>query len=365
MDKGLAIGLCVFLLAAICNGAFAFPHKFVKGFAWENTWGSFWFFAMVLIPLLVLPLLVRDVFAIWHAAGTTVVAKTIVYGALWGLGCITFGIGISAIGLSLGFSIIMGLAIGVGSLLPLLVLHREVLATPAGYVSIAGIAVSIVGVGLCGYAGVLKERCRTANNDSRDSEMVGRSRMGTGIAICVLSGVLSACMNLGFAFAQQITDLARAPQYGNSAWSAGLVSWILIFLGGFCLCGPFCVGLMFKNSTWNKFTQSGACRDFGLTFAMGVLQFLVIFLYGVGAYHMGTLGTSLGYAVFMVLGIAVANLLGFLTGEWKGADRKSLTWLAVALVVLFAGVSLLSTGNAIRQQADVASSQGFESTKEV
>lgn len=347
MDTGFAVGFGLFLVAAICNGAFALPHKFVKSFAWENTWGSFWFFAMVLIPALVLPLLVEDVFAIWSEAGAALVVKTIMFGSLWGLGCVTFGIGISAIGLSLGFSIIMGVAIGVGSLLPLAILHGEILATPAGYASMAGVAVSILGVGLCGYAGILKERHWAANNDSRASSAIGGYRIGTGIAVCLLSGVLSACMNLGFAFAQQIADIARAPEHGNPAWSAGLVSWILIFAGSFFVCGPVCITMMLKNSTWKNFAQAEAGRDFGLTFLMGILQFAVIFLYGVGAYYMGALGTSLGYAAFMVLGIAVANLLGFLTGEWKGTGRNSLRWLAVALLALCSGIVLLSVGNAM------------------
>ena len=145
MDMSLIAGFGLFILAAVCSGAFAFPQKFVKNFPWENTWGSFWFFTMVIIPVVVTPFLVKDVFGIWSAAGSFEVIKTFVFGVFWGLGCITFGMGISAIGLSLGFSIIMGLAIGVGSFLPLAVLYPEVLSTNAGYVSIAGIVVCVMG----------------------------------------------------------------------------------------------------------------------------------------------------------------------------------------------------------------------------
>jgi len=250
MEWSLIAGFGVFLFAAICNGAFAFPQKFVKNFPWENTWGSFWFFAMVVIPAIVTPFFVKDVLAIWSAVDIAVLIKTYIFGILWGVGAITFGIGVSAIGLSIGFSIIMGLAIGVGSLLPLIVLYPEVLNTPAGNITIAAIAICILGVAICGYAGVLKERSIAANNTSDVSKKPEEKKAIKAIVICVISGLFSACLNLGFAFAQDITDLATMERFGNPGWCAGLVTWILVFAGGFTACGIYCVILLFKNSTW-------------------------------------------------------------------------------------------------------------------
>lgn len=346
METGLIAGLLVFLLSAVCNGAFAFPQKFVKNFAWENTWGTFWFFAMVVIPLIVMPFLVQNVTDTWSTAGTAKVINTILFGSLWGLGCITFGIGISAIGLSLGFSIIMGLAIGIGSFLPLITKHPEVINTPAGYVSIAGIIVSILGVAICGYAGVLKERSLEGENS--DTTHPQKKAITKGMLICLLSGFLSACLNLGFDYAEDITKLASTETFGNPQWCAGLVTWILLFTGGFLVCGPVSIVMLFKNGTWSNFRSPDIGRNLSLTFSMGLLQFGVIFLYGVGAFFLGDLGTSLGYALFMSLGIIVANLLGFISGEWKGASRQSINWIITALVILILGICLLSIADTMK-----------------
>ena len=48
----MIIGLAWILLASFFLGTFAFPEKLVKNFAWENTWGSFFFFAMWVVPLI-------------------------------------------------------------------------------------------------------------------------------------------------------------------------------------------------------------------------------------------------------------------------------------------------------------------------
>ena len=120
---------------------------------------------------------------------------------------------------------------------------------------------------------------------------------------------------------------------------------------------------MFKNGTWSNFKSPGLGRNLSLTFLMGILQFGVIFLYGVGAYFLGDLGTSLGYALFMSISIIIANLLGFISGEWKGASQKSVNWIIVAMVVLIVGNCLLSKGNSMQQHDNAQLSQSVNITK--
>ena len=80
---------------------------------------------------------------------------------------------------------------------------------------------------------------------------------------------------------------------------------------------------------------------------MAILHFVTVLLYGIGAYYIGDLGTSLGFAVFMSLSIIVANVLGFLTGEWKEAGTAAVRWVIVALGVLVISVCVLGYGNSL------------------
>ena len=94
MEMNLLLGSSFVLLAAVCNGTLALPQKFVKGFAWENTWGAFYLFTMVVIPAVVALLFLKSGLATWHQAGIVRVAIPIAFGFLWGCGMTCFGLGI-------------------------------------------------------------------------------------------------------------------------------------------------------------------------------------------------------------------------------------------------------------------------------
>ena len=357
METSLIAGFSVFLLAAVLNGAFALPQKFVKNFAWENTWGSFYFFTMLIIPAIVIPLIVDHSVDIWKVAGSETIILTIVFGGLWGVGAVTFGYAISMVGLSLGFSIIMSINVAVGSLLPLIFQHPEELGTASGNVIILGIIGAVIGMILVGYAGILKERALTAKEQGQQQSDAPKRRMNLGLVIGIISGVMSACLNLGFSYAAQITEIAKEPQYGNPPWAAGLVSWMLLFWGGFATAGGFAIILLFKNRTWKKFRGPDVGRNLTLTFIQGILHFANVTCYGFGAYYIGDLGTSLGFAVFLSLSILVANLMGFITKEWKGVGRKPVTWILAAMAVLVISVCILGYGNSLREKTDQQTSR--------
>ncbi len=57
--------------------------------------------------------------------------------------------------------------------------------------------------------------------------------------------------------------------------------------------------------------------------------------------------SQLGFGVDRGFGIvgSVGNINGFLTGEWKGAGKKSVAWIIGGIVILMLGVSVLARGN--------------------
>jgi hypothetical protein len=163
--------------------------------------------------------------------------------------------------------------------------------------------------------------------------------------MCAISGVLSACANLGFAFTAQVG--AAAQKLGASPVISGLGSWMLVYWGGFAATLLWFGGLQLRRGTWRKNFGPGALHDFGLAIWMGVLWFLAMIPYGMGAYYLGRLGTSVGWAISIAASLIVANTLGFFTGEWKTASSRSRNVLFAALAVLIAAMILLAKGNAM------------------
>ena len=43
----------------------------------------------------------------------------------------------------------------------------------------------------------------------------------------------------------------------------------------------------------------------------------------------------------------LANILGFITAEWKGAGAQSIRWIIAGLIVMVGGVCMLAWGNSM------------------
>jgi L-rhamnose-H+ transport protein len=273
------------------------------------------------------------------------VAVPVAFGFCWGCGMTCFGLGISKLGISLGYAVIMGLSVLVGSVVPLVTQHASEAFTAAGLLAICGIVTCTAGVAVCGRAGALREKSHSVGNDST------RPRAGQfakGLAICILAGILGSSINLAFCYAGEIVRLSEQ-EFGNSPPIATLSAWMLVFWGGFLATGPYCAYLLTKNKTWKNFTGKDA--GFNLTMAgiMGILHFLILFFYGIGAYYLGDLGTSVGWAACLSCGLLIANLAGFMTGEWRDASPQSRRWLLAGLAVLVLGVCILGVANQVQQ----------------
>lgn len=342
--NGLAIGFTLIVFAAICGGAFAVPIKMKKRYALENLYVIAAAITMVIIPLALAPFCLPHWELAIRNAGSTVIWRGLIFGFAWGLGAITFGYSISMVGLSLGYAVIMGINTAVGSILPFLAQSHQSALNPSGLVVMAGIVGCIVGVGICGWAGQLRE-----NRSQKSSEGLSTSqssgKFGLGLLMCVISGVLSACANLGFAFTSQVGEAAQ--QLGASPVISGLGSWMLVYWGGFAATLLWFGGLQIRKGTWRRNFGNGALHDLGLAAGMGTLWFLAMIPYGMGAYYLGRLGTSVGWAISIASSLIIANALGFFTGEWKTAPSASRRTLFSGLAVLILAMAVLAKGNSM------------------
>jgi len=237
-------GLLIAVGGGVLSGLFTTPMNFMA-WSWEASWFIYSVFGMVVFPWCLALGSVPELGAVYSAAyathGISVFAKVALFGAGWGLGSVTFGLGTNIVGNSLGFSIILGATAAFGSLIPLLVNHPDDVGKPVGEVNFLSLFVTVLGLAVLAYAGVVKEaeqqQGKTETIESivapgkpkykrvSDSLLqVGDTGRGsveapaaeaappsltTGLLFCAMSGTFSPMLNLALAFGQPIADAAR------------------------------------------------------------------------------------------------------------------------------------------------------------
>jgi L-rhamnose-H+ transport protein len=341
MNGDLAAGFGLILLGAVFGGTFALPSKFAGKIPWEALWGAFFVFVTLLLPLPLARLFLPEAVAIWKASGWALFLLPMAFGFLWGLGSFTNAISISLIGLSLAYAINFGMQTSTGSILPFLVQQSTHINTPHGRLILAGILVCVIGVCVCGYVGILKDRAMGKANVLGDAP---RPKIRRGVILCVISGVFCACLNLAFSFGAPMMALAQN-EFAVAGPAATLAVWVPAFLGGFISAGGYCAWKLTQNKTWSSFRGPGAWRVIALALLMAVLHDGAIFLYGAGTRYIGELGTSAGFAIFTSGIMVVGSVTGFLTGEWRECPRSMIGKMILGVAVIVGGICILAIGN--------------------
>lgn len=324
--------LALVLLAGAMNGSFATPMKRVRGWEWEHTWLTWSFFAMIVIPVIVAVFTVPNLQAVYRAAGPQPLVRTAVYGMLWGAGAVLFGLGVTRVGLALGFGIILGTATSFGALIPFLELHRERLFSTAGALTVGGVGIVSAGVAACARAGLLRE--------SAVSPQLGAASFRTGLGVCVLSGLGSTVMSVALNEAAPIYSAAEA--FGTPSARSMNAVWPVLLAGGFAVNAAYCAFLVVRRRNVARFSK-GVAVNLALVVAMSVLWSGSNFAYGVGARSMGSLGLVLGWPIFMGAIVLTANAWGLLTGEWHRAGSRAIGWAATGNLLIIVGIPVIAS----------------------
>jgi L-rhamnose-H+ transport protein len=332
MTDSSQAGVALILLAGTCQGSFMLPSKGMRDWAWENYWLIFattaylispWFLALTTIP---------NLFRIYSGASAGDFASVVTFGVAWGAGALTFGLGVEALGLALGFAVILGTSAVFGTVIPLLVAPHKDLSSFHLILLTLSIIVIIAGVFTCSLAGRWKE----------SSGFRGGS-YSHALLLCFLSGLLSSCGNLGLVFGADIT--ARAESLGVAAEIAPNAVWTLLTLPLFLCNAGYSLYLLRRNATAALYRNGATARCFSLAVLMGLLWMAGFAFYGMGARRIGSLGTSLGWAMLMATIVLVANGLGLATGEWVGSPSRSKRQLGAGVLMLVCAIAGLGFAN--------------------
>jgi L-rhamnose-H+ transport protein len=339
MSDHFWLGMAVIFVSGALNGAFPLPMKYTRQWRWENLWLVFTAVALLILPWLLAVGFVPQLQEVYREVSWRTLLSPLVFGFLWGIAQVTFGLGISAVGMALAFAVVAGLSCLSGSLIPLLVLSLADLFRPRGILLLVSMPILFLGLTLYGVAGRRREK---EQNPASAPGVAAASSFMTGLAICVFTGIFGSNINLGFAFSGDI--LRKSLAMGGSPASSTYAVWALVLGAGFIPNLLYCFLLLFRNGTWSFFRRPGWARETGLAMAMALLWLSGIVGYGIGATLVGKYGTSLGYALFITAMILSSNTLGILTGEWKSTSRGTRRVLATAVAVILVSVVVLNLG---------------------
>jgi len=328
-----SFGILLLILAGAMNGSFTLPMKFTRQWAWENTWLAWTIFALFIFPPLLTLSTVPSLGAAYSQAGFAPVLIAAACGAGWGASQVFFGLAVEAVGIALAFSVILGLAAAVGSLIPLFKLHPEKIFTTAGQGVLLGVFLVLVGVGVCAAAGRKREAALGAGP-------AGKPSLLKGLVFCLISGLGSALVNFGLAFGGPVITAAQHAG-ADPLWAPNAV-WLPLMVAGGVPNVIYCVYLINKNRTGSKFGVSGTAFYWMLAALMAFFWFASTVLYGVATVKLGELGVELAWPLFMSLIVITASIWGVVTGEWKNTGSKPLAIMYCGVAVLILAIFVLS-----------------------
>ena len=334
---GLVEGFALTLLAGCMAGANLVPMKWMRVWKWENFWFVYSIVSLLIVPFCLAFLLLPNLTSVYATVPFSTLAKPFVYGALWGIAQLGAGICVDKIGLALTGSILNGLCAAFGALTPLIVQHSDLVSKTGGKLLLAAIFVMLLGVALCGWAGLQREKAQSRTAASVRS---GAAYLGVMILV-VVSGVLAALLNFALAFGGDIVQVARA-NGAPASWAVFAV-WPIALLGGLVVNLTYSSYLLSSRKTWGNFAASPSeARNPILS---GSLWMASIATYSSATVFLGVFGVSAGWALFQITIIVAGNLAGIWTGEWRSTPRAIFNVNVFGVAVLLVATVMMGAAN--------------------
>lgn len=318
----IIIGLLIIAIGSFCQSSSYVPIKRVKDWSWESFWLVQGVFAWLVFPLLGALLAVPSGHTLMEAysANPTDALLAILFGVLWGIGGLTFGLSMRYLGVALGQSISLGTCAALGTILtPLFLGTPGDLTMPV----IVGVVVTLLGIAIIGIAGNM--RAKTAG------ETVKEFNFGKGITVALIAGVMSACFSIGLGFGSSLC-FENTPEIYRT-----LPATFLVTLGGFFTNAVYCLWQNGRNKTFSDYGKTSLYLNNILFCALaGLLWYSQFFGLALGKGFLVNSATLLTFSwcILMSLNVTFSNVWGIILKEWQGTTFKTKTVLVAGLIVL-------------------------------
>lgn len=380
-------GVIFHWLGGLASGSFYVPYKGVKQWSWETYWLVGGFFSWIVCPVLLATFLTNDVFGVLGSQSASTLGWTFMFGALWGIGGLTFGLAMRYLGMSLGMGVALGYCAAFGTLLPPFFklffpsipvpeTIAEIASSTAGQVTLLGVAVCLLGIFIAALAGATKEKEMSMEEKKK---AIAEFSFKKGILVATFSGIMSACFSFGLTAGNPIGGASVAA--GTSVIWSGLPKLIVVMLGGFATNFLWCVGLNIKNRTGYQYLASQAraehaeltasdgehgggsaprshavpasdlkipmLKNYLFSALAGTTWYFQFFFYTMGETQMGKFGFA-SWTLHMASIIIFSTMWGWIFHEWKGSSKKAHRLIVAGIATLILSTIIIGIGTYIK-----------------
>jgi len=388
MDPNPPLGVVLHAIGGLASAIFYLPYRRVRDWAWESYWLAGGGFSWIVAPWLIAWLMVPDLLPVLRHAPGKSVAWAYFFGALWGVGGLTFGLTVRYLGFALGTAMALGYCAAFGTLVPPIVAGEfgNVVTTSSGIIVMAGVGVCLAGIVVSALAGIAKER---ELPEEQKKAAVKEFSFAKGVWVATFCGIMSACMSYGFAAGKPIA--AVAVEHGTAELWKNLPVLIIVLAGGFTTNLIWCLTLNFRNQTFRDYFQSerstaGLLQDsrrrgeeaqdlgdlsrtssppqlggndesarpvpllanYAFSALAGTIWYFQFFFYGMGTSKMGRFDFS-SWTLHMASIMIFGTLVGVWLSEWNGVSRRTRSLMLGGLAVLVASTIVIGYGNSLNK----------------
>lgn len=338
------LGVFLHALGGFAAGSFYIPFKRVRRWAWESYWIVGGFFSWVIAPWFVASVVCPDVVDILRAAPPMSLFWSFFLGVLWGVGGLTFGLSMRYLGMSLGYALALGFCAAFGTVIPPVFsgTFGDMVSRLSGQITLAGMAVCLVGIAICGRAGVAKEAELSAEQKKAS---ITEFSFTKGLWVAIFAGIMSACMAFALQAGKPIAAIA-VERGTPDLWQNSPV-FIVVFAGGFATNFIWCLVLNIRNRTGRDYVAGqGASLAMNYVFSAlaGVTWYMQFMFYGMGTTRMGRYDFS-SWTIHMAFIIVFSNLWALLFREWRGSSRRTHGLILVGILVLVMSTLVVGLGS--------------------
>ena len=347
------LGILFHSIGGFASGSFYMPFNKVKKWAWESYWIIGGLFSWLIVPPIAAYLTVPGFAEIIGTTSFNILAITFIMGLLWGIGGLTYGLGVRYLGMSLGNSVILGFCSAFGALVPPIYYNlvptegkltiMSMITHSGGQLVLLGVVVCLTGIAISGRAGMLKEK---ELDPEVSKKSVAEFSLVKGLIIAVISGILSSFFNFGIEAGKPMA--AEAVKAGYNPLFQNNVTYIVLLWGGLTTNLIWTTILNLKNRTYGDFVnkKTPLAGNYFFSALAGTVWFMQFFFYGMGESKLGNGASS--WILHMSTIILTANMWGMYNKEWKGVSSKTKKTIIIGISVIMLSVFIVGIGNSIK-----------------
>jgi L-rhamnose-H+ transport protein len=343
MSAAILGGIGWHMVGAASAASFYAPIEKVKKWSWETTWAVAGVFSWVLPPWIVSLILLPDFHGFYTGIANGVLVRTFLFGCMWGVGNVNYGLTMRYLGMSLGIGVAIGVTLVVGTLVPPII-HGQVaylFTTRSGLFTMSGVLLALVGIAIVSWAGHQKEL--------RLGKRAEELNLTKGLLLAVMCGIFSSGMSFAIDTARPIA--AAAQLAGVKPLYAALPSYVIIMGGGALVNFGYCFArLAFRKDISFRQDWSQTKRTLLVNSAMaasgGILWYLQFFFYAWGAANIPVHLSYVNWMLHMSCYVLFGGIVGLALGEWRGASGRPVRLLWTGMAVIIAAANLVGLGMA-------------------